>query len=258
MVLEKGDFVKISYTGRVKESGEVFDTTSEKIARKHDIYDEGLIFKSQPIVIGAGHVLRGLDEALIGLEVGEEKKKVEVPPEKGYGLRDPKLVKVVPVKEFRRQGITPMPGMRVEVEDKVGRIQSVGAGRVRVDFNHGLAGRTLDYDFTVEEKINKTSEKIRLLLERHFPYANPNDHEIQAKGNTVSITLADIAKLKNEALMGKHHVANDIFRFLEGIDSVNFTEVFKRPGAKKAKKKKVARKVAKKPAKKRASKAKKK
>ncbi|MFQ5975744.1 MAG: FKBP-type peptidyl-prolyl cis-trans isomerase [Candidatus Hydrothermarchaeales archaeon] len=254
MVLEKGDFVKIEYTGRVKETGDVFDTTSEEIARKSGIYDEGVIFKSQAIVIGAGHVLKGLDEALIGSEVGEE-KKVDIPPELGYGLRDPKLIKVVPVKEFRKQGITPMAGTRVELDDKIGRIQSVGAGRVRVDFNHGLAGRVLEYEFAVDEKINNTKERIRLLLERHFPYANSNDHEIKLKEKIISITLSDIIKLKNEALTGKHYVARDIFRFLEGFDTVNFTEVFKKPEKKKTK---VVKKGAKKTAKKASSKAKKK
>ncbi|MEE8358469.1 MAG: FKBP-type peptidyl-prolyl cis-trans isomerase [Candidatus Hydrothermarchaeales archaeon] len=247
MVLEKGDFVKIEYTGRVKESGVVFDTTSEETAKEHGIYDDGVIFKPQPIVIGAGHILKGLDEALIGSEVGEE-KKVDVAPEEGYGLRDPKLIKVYPVKEFKKRGTTPMAGMRVELDDKIGRIQSVGAGRVRVDFNHGLAGKALEYEFAVDEKINNTKEKIRLLLERHFPYASANDHEIRIKENTVSITLADIIKLKNEALTGKHYVARDIFRFLEGLEAVNFTEVFKKPVTKKKTKavKKTTKKTAKK------------
>lgn len=232
MVLEKGDFVKIEYTGRVKETGRVFDTTSEEIAQKSGIHDDGVIFKTQPIVIGAGHIIKGLDDALIGSEVGEE-KKVDIEPEKGYGVRNPKLIKVYPVKEFRKQGLTPVPGMQVELEDKVGRVQSVGAGRVRVDFNNGLAGKILEYEFAVDEKINNTNEKIRLLLEKHFPYANANDHEIKLKGNDVSITLPEIIKLKNEALSGKHYVARDIFRFLEGIETVNFTEVFKKPGKKK-------------------------
>ncbi len=232
MVLEKGDFVKIEYTGRVKESGIAFDTTSEKIAKDSGIHDDGVIFKPQPIVIGAGHIIKGLDEALLGSEVGEE-KKADISPEKGYGLRDSKLIKVFPMKEFRKRGVTPMAGTMVEVEDKIGRVQSVGAGRVRVDFNHGLAGKMLEYEFAVDEKINNTKEKIRLLLERHFPYANANDHEIKIKEGNVSVTLSDIVKLKNEALTGKHYVSRDIFRFIEGIESVNFTEVFKKPGTKK-------------------------
>ena len=88
MVLQKGDFVRIDYIGKIKESGKVFDTTMEEIAKEHGIYDEKIDFKPAPIVVGANHVIKGLDEALVGLEVGE-KKIVEIPPEKGYGKRDP-------------------------------------------------------------------------------------------------------------------------------------------------------------------------
>ena len=79
MVLQNGDFVKIDFTGKVKETGKVFDTTIEKVAKENDIYDENVKFKAAPIVVGANHVLKGLDEALVGAEVGE-KKHAEVLP----------------------------------------------------------------------------------------------------------------------------------------------------------------------------------
>lgn len=228
MVLKKGDFVRIDYIGRIKESDEVFDTTIEKVAREKGLYKEDIKFKVAPIVVGANHVLKGLDEALVGLEVGE-KSRVEVPPEKGYGMRDPKLVKVIPVKDFRAQGIKPVPGMRVTLEDKVGRVQSVGGGRVRVDFNHGLAGKVLEYEVTIKEKANKIEEKLRLLLELHFPFAEPNDHEIALQGDKAMITLSDITKLKNESLLGKHLFAKDAFEYLDSIKEIEFKEVFKSP-----------------------------
>lgn len=231
MVLKQGDFVKINYTGKIKESGKVFDTTSESVAKESGIYDAKVQFKAVPIVIGARHVILGLDEALVGMEVGE-KKVVEIPPEKAYGMRDPKLVKVVPLKDFKAQKMTPYPGMRIEADGRVGKVQSVGAGRVLVDFNYELAGRALEYEVNVEEKINKLEEKIRLLLELHFPYANANDHEIRLENKRAIITLADVAKVKNEAVLGKHLVSRDIFKFLD-IGEVEFREVFKKPEEKK-------------------------
>jgi FKBP-type peptidyl-prolyl cis-trans isomerase SlyD len=237
MVLEKGDFVRINYTGRIKETGKTFDTTVESVAKKQGIYDEKIKFKAAPIVIGANHVLKGLDEALIGLEVGD-KKRVVVTPEKGYGERDPKLVKIVPMKDFKKQGLKPVPGMMVEAEGKIGKVQSVGAGRVRVDFNYELAGKVLEYDVTVEEKVNKSEEKIRLLLELHLPYADPNDHEIKIEEGKAIITLSDIAKIKREAVIGKHYVARDIFEYLKGIEEVEFREVFEKPKPAEKKKEK--------------------
>ena len=228
MVLENGDFVRINYTGKVKDSGKIFDTTIEKIARENNVYDEKIKFKVAPMVIGAGHAIKGMDEGLLGMEVGE-KKVFDIPPEKAYGPRDPSLVKVIPLKEFKKQGIKPFPGMMFEAEGKVGKVQSVGSGRVRIDFNYGLAGKALEYDVTVEEKINKTEERIRLILEYHLPYADPNDHEIKLTGGKSMITLADIVKIKKEAILGKHAASMDIFRFIDGVNEVDFLEAFKRP-----------------------------
>ncbi len=231
MVLAKGDFVRINYVGRVKESGTVFDTTSEDVAKEGGIYDEKIQFKASPIVVGASHVIPGLDEALVGMEVGE-KKAVAIPPEKGYGARDPKLVKVVPIKDFRKQGMRPVPGMRIEADGRVGRVQSVSGGRVRVDFNYELAGKALEYEVSVKEKINKLEEKIRLLLELHMPFANPNDHEVALKNKSVVIRLSDIVKLKKEAMLSKHYVARDAFQFL-ALDEVIFEEAFTKPKSSK-------------------------
>ncbi|MEE8401870.1 MAG: FKBP-type peptidyl-prolyl cis-trans isomerase [Candidatus Hydrothermarchaeaceae archaeon] len=228
MVLENGDFVRINYTGKIKESGEVFDTTIEKVAKESNIYDDKLTFKAAPMVIGAGHAIKGLDESLQGMEVGE-KKVFDLPPEKAYGPRDPKLVKVIPLKEFKKQGLRPFPGMMFEAEGRTGKVQSVGSGRVRIDFNYGLAGKTLGYEVTVEEKINKTEEKIRLLLEYHLPYADPNDHNIKLKDGKSTITLAEIVKIKKEAILSKHSASADIFRFIDIVNDVEFLEMFKRP-----------------------------
>jgi FKBP-type peptidyl-prolyl cis-trans isomerase 2 len=231
MVLAKGDFVRINYVGRVKESGAVFDTTSEDVAKEGGIYDEKIQFKASPIVVGASHVIPGLDEALVGMEVGE-KKTVMVSYEKGYGARDPKLVKVVHINDFRKQGMRPVPGMRIEADGRVGRVQSVSGGRVRVDFNYELAGKALEYEVSIKEKVNKLEEKIRLLLELHMPFANPNDHEVALKNKVVVIRLPDVAKLKKESMLSKHYVARDAFRFL-ALDEVLFEEVFTKPKSSK-------------------------
>ncbi len=243
MVLETGDFVRINYTGKIKDSGKVFDTTSEKVAKDNDVYDEKVTFKAAPIVIGAGHAIKGLDEGLLGMEVGE-KKKFDIPAEKAYGERDPGLVKIVPLKEFKKQGMRPAPGMMFEADGRMGRVQSVSGGRVRIDFNYGLAGKALSYEVNVEEKINKTEEKIRLLLEYHFSYADPNEHEIKLTGKKAAITLEELVKVKKEALMSKHTSTMDIFRFIDDVDEVQFIDAFKRPEkAPKKEKPKAAKKT---------------
>jgi FKBP-type peptidyl-prolyl cis-trans isomerase 2 len=251
MVLKKGDFIRINFIGRIKETGEVFDTTYEDVAKKHGIFDPKIAFKPQPIVIGAAHVLPGVDKGLVGAEVGEE-KAIEVPPEGGYGKRDPSKVKVVPLREFKKQGINPVPGMRLEFEDTVGRVQSVGGGRVRIDLNHGLAGKVLEYEVTVKEKTNKLEEQVRQLLELYFPYADPHEHEITVKDKTAEIVLPDSVKLNPSAAPGKFSAVRDIFTFIDGVGKVEFREVHQRLAAasKKSAPQKKKKKTKKSPAKK--------
>jgi len=229
MVLEKGDFVKISYTGRVKDTGEVFDTTNEEVAREAGIYREGVSFKPMPIIVGTGHVIEGLDEALEGMEVGGE-ESIEVPPEKAFGQRDPKKVKTYRQKEFKKQGIKPYPGMMVEVEGERGRVQNVSGGRVVMDFNSHLAGKTLKYHINVEEKVNKVEEKVRLLIERYFPFASPYDSEIECQEESATVTLPDQVKFHSEAGMTKYLLANDILEHL-GFKRVEFREVYEKKEA---------------------------
>jgi len=173
MKVQKGDVIRLHYTGKVKETGEIFDTTFEDVAKEAGIYSEKGIYGPVPIAVGAGHVLGGLDEQLEGLEVGE-KYEIIVPPEKGFGKRDPKLIKTFTLGQFRRQGIYPFPGMPVEIETESGRklkgkVMTVSGGRVRVDFNHPYAGKHLVYEVEIVEKIEDPIEKVKALIELRMP-----------------------------------------------------------------------------------------
>ncbi len=227
MPISKGDFIRISYIGRIKDTGKVFDTNIESVAKEHGLYRENVKFKPQPIVVGAGHVIKGLDEAIEGSEVGET-KKVVIPPEKAFGQRRADLIKVIPLREFKKNKINPVPGMVIEIDGKPAKILSVSGGRVRVDFNNELAGKVVEYEFKVEEKINKTEEKIRLLLELYMPFADPNLHDIKVENSRAIIKLADVTKFVKEVQDLKLLVARDIFRYIEGIKEVHFVDVYKK------------------------------
>ena len=54
MPIEKGDFILIDYVAKVKETGEVFDTTTEEVAKKERLYKEGEIYESKLVVVGEG------------------------------------------------------------------------------------------------------------------------------------------------------------------------------------------------------------
>ena len=63
-LIKKGDFVEIEYTGKIKESGELFDTTDEQLAKDHDLFSEKMNYGAVVIKVGLNQVIKGLDSVL--------------------------------------------------------------------------------------------------------------------------------------------------------------------------------------------------
>jgi len=162
--MQEGDFIEIDYVGRIKDTGEIFDLTDEKLAKEKGIYNEKIKYKPAKIIVGEKFVIKGLDEILKEMKVGEE-RTVTIPPEKGFGTRDPKLIKIISESELRKQKIVPVPGMILDFGNMKARIQSVNSGRVRVDFNNPLAGRDLEYKIKINRKIEDREEKAKIIAE---------------------------------------------------------------------------------------------
>ncbi|HHI30465.1 MAG TPA: peptidylprolyl isomerase, partial [Candidatus Methanoperedenaceae archaeon] len=157
-MIQDGDFIRLTYTGRIgDENGNVFDTTDEEVAKENDIFHENYTYGGEKIIIGAGHALKGLEEEVIGKEVGHS-GTVILPPEKGFGEYDPSLMKSYGASKFNQK---PEVGIRVFVDGQYGTVRRMIGRRVQVDFNHPLAGKTLHYTYVVEEKIEDELEKVR-------------------------------------------------------------------------------------------------
>ena len=159
MAIDNGDFVRVNFTGKIKDTDDVFDTTYDEIAQEAGIFEENKTYKPIPIVVGGNHLLPAIEEAIIGLEEGET-KHIEVDSDNAFGPRDPKMIQLVPMKEFKRQGMTPVQGMKIQSEGATGKILTVNGGRVKVDFNHELAGKTLYFDVEVLEIRDASEEEI--------------------------------------------------------------------------------------------------
>lgn len=159
-----GDFAKIEFTGKLGQDGIVFDTTDAAKAKEAGIFSEKRAYGPALVVAGKDMVVKGLDEALLGMQAGAS-KTVTILPEKAYGPRSPQLIRVLPLAEFRKRDMHPAPGMTVELDGRTARVRSVTSGRVTVDLNHPLAGETLVYDLKVAEKIEGTEARAKALLE---------------------------------------------------------------------------------------------
>ena len=143
----------IAYEGRDKETGEVFDRVEEE--------------EPYPVILGEDSLLPGLAEALEEMSEGEE-REIELPPEKAFGERKKELVVLIPLKEFKKRGITPVPGLIIEADGRKGRVVSVSGGRVQVDFNPELAGRTVVYKVKVLAELKEVKEVAEALFRRYF------------------------------------------------------------------------------------------
>jgi FKBP-type peptidyl-prolyl cis-trans isomerase SlyD len=202
--MRTGDFIKLAYTARIKETGQEFDRAD-----------------AAPVIVGAGYVIPGVDEALAKMAVGE-KKTVEVTPDKAFGHRDPKLIKTVPLTEFRRHRTEPKPGMWITADSKRGKVISVASGRVLIDFNHPLAGRSLLYDLEIREKIEDAAEKLLAIAQFYTKLAAD---KIKAK---ILNKEAELQLPPAVHSIWKKKIADDAIQHL-GLERVKFIEVFAKP-----------------------------
>ena len=236
MPIKNSDFVLVNYTLKVKESGDVVDTTIESTAKEKGIHhehegtEETDVHRYEPlfVVVGEGWVTKGFDEGLVGLEGGQS-STIEVPPEKGYGARDASKVRLVPLRRFRNEGITPVPGIQVTLDGKVGQIRTVGAGRVQVDYNHPLAGRTLVYEVSVQSIVEKTEDKIRNLIHKRLPAVDQAKFGLQLSSNELKIEVPEEAFFLEDLQLAKKAMSTDIEKFFPEFSKIMFLEAFKKP-----------------------------
>jgi len=232
LAIQKSDFIIVDYTGKVKETGEVFDTTSEEIAKEKKLYKEGDIYEPRLVVVGEGWVLKALDDALQTFKLKKD-EIVEIPPENAFGNRDPEKIKFVPYKRLAARGITPQLGAQIEYDKRPATVRTVGSGRVTLDFNPPLAGKTLVYDVNIQKQLKTNEEKIAALVHRRIPVVDVEKFSLSISKTTVSVKMPDESFYVEGVQLAKRGVALDIQRFVPEIVTVEFVESFTKPGAKK-------------------------
>ncbi|MCS7134235.1 MAG: peptidylprolyl isomerase [Candidatus Pacearchaeota archaeon] len=158
---KKGELVEVEFTACMQD-GFVFDTTNEEEAKRNNLFVEGKEFKPLKVFIGEGEVIKGFDEALIGKELGKE-YIVKIDPEKAYGFRNPSFVKTFPLGAFESE---PKRDTFVNVNGIIAKVIAITGGRVVLDFNHPLAGKSLEYKFKILRIIEDDKEKLEVLAKR--------------------------------------------------------------------------------------------
>jgi peptidylprolyl isomerase len=135
---KSGDTVRVHYTGTLND-GQQFDTSRG---------GEPLTF-----TLGEGNVIAGFDQAVSGMEVGDE-KRVTIPAEEAYGPHREELTLRVPREELPTDlQLYEGAQLRMEQGDQVMvvTVRSLDAESVTLDANHALAGEALTFDLQLVE-----------------------------------------------------------------------------------------------------------
>ena len=228
-VVAEGDFVLVEMTGRAVETDEVFETTDEELAKEEGIHDENRTYGPKLVVVGEGYVLKGLDDRLPGLKLGET-GEVEIPPEEAFGERNPENVKTLPYRILRSKGVNPVVGQQIELDGRSAMVRSVGAGRVQLDYNHPLAGRKIVYHVKATVRYEGDEEKIRALIGRRFFGVDLEKFKLKMLKKKVRIQIPDEIFFGENIQIAKRGVALDVQRYFEDVDEVEYTEVIQRSG----------------------------
>lgn len=137
--VKEGNVVRVHYTGKLT-NGEQFDSSEGR---------EPLEF-----TVGAGQMIKGFDDAMPGMNVGD-KKTIHILPEDAYGLKDEQALI-----EFPKANIPPdmklEPGMQLQLRNENGQPFPVTVAEIKddvvlLDANHMLAGKELVFDIELME-----------------------------------------------------------------------------------------------------------
>ena len=135
--VESGHFVNVHYKGTL-QNGEVFDSSEGR--------------HSLEVEMGAGQIISGFEEALMGMSLNE-KKVFTLAPEDAFGQKDESRIHSFPREDVSAE-VNPEVGQTVAISLQGGRqvpgiITEVDDEKVVVDLNHPLAGQTLTFDIEV-------------------------------------------------------------------------------------------------------------
>ena len=212
----------INYTASFADTEKMFDTNIESVAKENDLYNEKITYAPMPYITGSKMFFPEVDEAIANGEVGKE-IEITVPCEKAAGARNPKNIELHALKDFYKNEINPYPGMPVSLGNRTGVVMSVGAGRVKVDFNSPLAGHDITYKVTIVDEITDAVEKAKAIMGIHFTAADDFGYAVME--DKVVITEADVCKFHESWPIAKYSLVSD-YRNVFDVDRVEFVQVW--------------------------------
>jgi FKBP-type peptidyl-prolyl cis-trans isomerase SlyD len=158
--LQEGDFIRLAYTARTAEGGQLVDTTDPDVAEEEGVGDQGT-FEPRVISLGSGHLFESVEQAVVGKEAGET-GNITIPALEAFGEYDESEVETVAASKIDEDDR--YPGARLQIDGQQGTLETIIGGRARVDFNHPLAGEDIEYDFEVVDVVDDELKRAEGLL----------------------------------------------------------------------------------------------
>ena len=142
-VVEANSIATVHYTGTLPESGEVFDSSEGR---------DPLSF-----LVGHKQMIPGFEEELMGAEKGE-RRTFTLEPERAYGQKMEEAIQTIPKDMFG--DIEPEVGMTLMSDVGPFNVTAVDGDTITVDFNHKLAGETLEFSVEVVDVRPASEEEL--------------------------------------------------------------------------------------------------
>jgi len=235
---KSGDIVRLEYDLWAEGGGrtELVDTTHQEVAQEAKVQvPDGQKWGPRPHLIGGEYFPGGIEASLVGLKVGDDVER-EFAPADAFGERDSNLIELFSMHEIQR-----LPEMRREdahldlgtvltIEGRRGRVVTLTAARVRVDFNPPYAGRKVRAKFKVVDRITEPAEQVRALLE--LQYGRGSEFHVEANDKTITLTVPDRSKFDISWMAAKPRVI-DRLRTQLHPQTIRIVEEYVTPAEKK-------------------------
>ena len=239
--IQAGDLVRLDYDLWAEMAGksELVDTTHEEVAQAAGVKTPpGITWGPRPHEIGGDGFPSGIESSLVGLKVGDEVER-EYSPGDAFGERDPNLIELFTMHEIER-----LPEMRrddahldlgtvLTINGRRGRVVTLTAARVRVDFNPPFAGRKVRAKFRVVEKISEPADRVRAIVELQYGYGT--DFHVEHREKTFTVRVAERTKFDPYWVAAKARIVERVRNQLHP-EMIRFVEEWLTPAEEKKEK----------------------
>ncbi len=213
---KSGELVLLDYELWAEGAGkvELIDTTREEVAQLAKItVADGHKFGPHAHLIGGDYFPGGVESTLVGAKIGTEFEK-EFAPADAFGERDPKLIELFSMHEISR-----LPEMRrddahldlgtvLTIEGRRGRVTTLTAARVRVDFNPPYAGRKVRAKFKIIERIGESAAQVRAIID--LTYGRGEEFKVDLHDEVVTVHVPERSKFDFAWAAAKPRVIDQI------------------------------------------------